>query len=85
MTGVQTCALPIYFGDGLAEAGDADWLARLADFFEDAEALGFELGDGYFFHISIYTMVYDHGQMSELQLRPAQVRRAKARSCRTRT
>jgi hypothetical protein len=53
------------FGDGLAEAGDANWLARLADFFEDAEALSFELGDSDFFHRTILlTMVNSTGPTS---------------------
>ena len=38
------------FSNGLAKAGYANRLASFADLFEDAEALGLELGDGDFFH-----------------------------------
>jgi hypothetical protein len=38
------------FGHRFTEAGDANWLPCLSDFFQDAETLGFELGDGDFFH-----------------------------------
>ena len=41
------------FGDGLSEASHTNWLTSLTDLFEDAEALGFELGDGDFLHVQI--------------------------------
>ena len=51
---------------GLPKRVTPDWLARLADFFQDAEALGFELGDGDFLHESFIpwsmTMVKLNGQ-----------------------
>jgi hypothetical protein len=37
-------------GYWFTEAGHEDRFARLADSFEDGEASGFELRDGYFFH-----------------------------------
>jgi hypothetical protein len=41
------------FGDGLSEAGYADWSTCLANLFENAEALRLELGNGDFFHEEI--------------------------------
>src|SRR5258708_39532204 len=41
------------FGNRLTETGDANGLPRLSDLFQDAKALGFELGDGNFFHTQI--------------------------------
>ena len=38
------------FRHGLAETGNSDRLPRLADLLEDAEALGFEHGDGDLLH-----------------------------------
>ena len=55
-------------GDGLTKAGYANRLPRLSDLFEDAEALGFELGDGDFLDLSSYTMVNDHGQSIDPKL-----------------
>ena len=46
-----------HFSNGLAKAGYANRLAGFADLFEDAEALGLELGDGDFLHTSKSTMV----------------------------
>lgn len=40
-------------GHRFTEASDSNGLPRLADLFEDAEALGFEHGDGDFFHMKI--------------------------------
>jgi len=41
------------FSYGPTEACDSNRLARLADLFDHAEAFGFELGNGYFFHGSV--------------------------------
>src|SRR5262249_36282254 len=40
-----------YFCDRFPEARDSNRFTRLADFFEDAQALGLELRNGYFFHL----------------------------------
>src|ERR1700677_4351496 len=46
-----------HFGNRHAQAGDSNRLACLANFFQDAEALGFEDGDGDFLHNRIYSVV----------------------------
>ena len=43
------------FGYRLTEAGNSNRLARLANLFQDAEALGFEYGDGYILHVLLRT------------------------------
>jgi hypothetical protein len=52
------------FRDGLVETGNANRLARLADLFQDAEALSLELGNGDLFHL-----IYDGLGMTQKEVR----------------
>src|SRR5450432_4257084 len=55
-----------HLSNGLAKAGYANRLAGLADLFQHAQALSFELGNGHFLHGYILTMVNDYGQYGNM-------------------